>query len=73
MGDRSKVTARHDQIGRAIAADRESKPGPIGVRCSFCSKRQGEVLAMFEGLGAHICNECVGLFAEEVAQRREGE
>jgi hypothetical protein len=39
------------------------------VRYTFCSKRQSEVLAMFEGGGAFICDRCVALFAEEVAKR----
>ena len=72
MSDHSKVIARHERISRDIAADREGKPAPSGVRCSFCRKHQGEVLAMFAGpAGVHICAECVDLFAREMAKRKE--
>ena len=73
MGDKSKIEARRARTGLDIAADRESKPDPVGVRCSFCSRDRGEVLAMFAGPGGiHICNECIALFAQEVAKRQEG-
>jgi hypothetical protein len=31
------------------------------ARCSFCGKSSGEVRKLIEGLGVHICNECVHL------------
>ena len=71
MSAHSKVIARREQVGRDIASDRE--PAPVGVRCSFCRQRQGEVLAMFAGPGGvHICAECIDLFAQEIAKRRAG-
>ena len=57
-----------------IEGERAGTPGQRAARCSFCSKERGEVLAMFAGpVGIYICNECIGLFAEEVAKRQEGE
>lgn len=66
LGDRSKVEARREDI----LTDRA--PESAGVRCSLCSKSQVEVLAMFSGPDdGFICNECIALFVEEVAHRRE--
>jgi ATP-dependent protease Clp ATPase subunit len=36
-------------------------------RCSFCGKRQGEV-RLIAGPGVYICNLCVGLCNEILAQ-----
>lgn len=33
-------------------------------RCSFCGKKQGEVLKLIAGPDAYICNECVALCME---------
>lgn len=29
--------------------------------CSFCAKSQDEVVRLFMGVNAGICNECIGL------------
>ncbi len=43
------------------------------IACSFCSKREGEVLAIFAGPSAvYICDECVTALAQQVAKWREG-
>ena len=34
------------------------------IRCSFCGKRQDEVLRLIAGKGSYICNECISLCAE---------
>ncbi|MBQ3181211.1 MAG: ATP-dependent Clp protease ATP-binding subunit ClpX, partial [Clostridia bacterium] len=31
------------------------------LRCSFCGKNENEVVRMFEGPNAFICNECISL------------
>lgn len=67
VGDRSKVEARRAELARRLGT---LTPAPEGVRCGFCSKRQSEVSAMFEGPGTFICNECVMLFAGQLAQRK---
>ena len=36
--------------------------------CSFCDKSQDEVEVMIAGLGVNICNECVELCGEMVAE-----
>ncbi len=38
--------------------------------CSFCGKNQHEVEVMIAGLGVHICNECVDICNEMVAEFR---
>ncbi len=53
-----------------IASEPLSTDGAI--RCGSCSKGRDEVHAMFEGRSAFVCNECVMLFTEEVAERCEG-
>lgn len=42
--------------------------------CSFCSKTQKEVRKMIAGPGAHICDECIGLCNDIIAEelKREG-
>jgi hypothetical protein len=43
------------------------------IACSFCSKREGEVLAIFAGPSAvYIFDECVTALAQHVVKRREG-
>ncbi|MFH8337119.1 ATP-dependent Clp protease ATP-binding subunit ClpX [Streptomyces sp. AM6-12] len=49
----------------------------VGMRdtqltCSFCEKRQDEVLKIVSGPGVHICDGCVDLCAEVVAETRNG-
>jgi ATP-dependent Clp protease ATP-binding subunit ClpX len=42
------------------------------LRCSFCGKTQKQVLKLIAGPGVYICDECVALcieiIAEEVAE-----
>ncbi|KAF6565497.1 hypothetical protein G9G63_09640 [Paenibacillus sp. EKM202P] len=38
------------------------------LRCSFCGKSQSEVDKMVTAKNACICNECIGLCAEIVAE-----
>jgi SOS response regulatory protein OraA/RecX len=40
------------------------------LHCSFCGKSQGEVLTLICGHGAFICDECVTLSTEVVADRK---
>ena len=45
-----------------------------GLHCSFCGKRQDEIEKLIAGPGVYICNECVGLcdqiLAEELGRKR---
>jgi ATP-dependent Clp protease ATP-binding subunit ClpX len=44
------------------------------IRCSFCGKRGTEVGKVIAGPGSvAICNECVELCAEIIAEERAGE
>ena len=40
------------------------------LHCSFCGKAQREVQTLIAGQSAHICDECVTLSAEVVADRK---
>ena len=72
MGDRSKIERRRIQT-REHVANMRGQERDDNIACSFCSKRQGEVLAIFAGPSAvYICDECVTLLAEQVAKRRAG-
>jgi ATP-dependent Clp protease ATP-binding subunit ClpX len=37
--------------------------------CSFCGKSQKQVKALVAGPGVYICNECIDLCAEILADR----
>jgi hypothetical protein len=39
------------------------------LRCSFCDKSQKRVKALIAGPGVYICNECVDLCVEILANR----
>jgi ATP-dependent protease Clp ATPase subunit len=39
--------------------------------CTFCNKSQNEVEALFAGAEANICNECVELCGQIIAQKRD--
>lgn len=47
---------------------------PLGdriLRCSFCGLGEGEVARLFEGRAAYICNECVEVCVQVLADYRE--
>ena len=67
MGDRSKVETRQAELACRLGM---LTIAPGGVRCGFCSKRQAEVEAMFEGPAAFMYNQCVMLLAEQIAKPR---
>jgi hypothetical protein len=66
-------TALEETLKRAIGDDWDSHVPkfdddarhPI---CSFCSKSQAEVRKLIAGPSVHICDECVGLCKDIVAQ-----
>jgi ATP-dependent Clp protease ATP-binding subunit ClpX len=41
-----------------------------GLTCSFCGKHQRKVNQLIAGPGVYICNECVDLCVEIIAQER---
>ena len=72
MGDGSKIERRRNQTREHVETMRGRESGEH-IACSFCSKRQGDVLRMFAGPRAvYICDECVTMLAQEVAKRRAG-
>ena len=38
------------------------------LRCSFCGKSQDKVVRLVAGPGVYICNECVGLCTQIIAE-----
>ncbi|WP_328315973.1 ATP-dependent Clp protease ATP-binding subunit ClpX [Streptomyces sp. NBC_00388] len=48
-------------------------PGAAQLTCSFCDKRQDEVLKIVSGPGIHICDGCVDLCAEVVADEKRSQ
>jgi len=40
------------------------------IHCSFCGKRQDEVMALVAGPAAHICGECTDLCVLIFAEKR---
>jgi ATP-dependent Clp protease ATP-binding subunit ClpX len=40
------------------------------LRCSFCGKHQRQVNKLIAGPGVYICNECVDLCVDIIAQER---
>jgi ATP-dependent Clp protease ATP-binding subunit ClpX len=47
----------------------EAKPEKP-IYCSFCGKNQHETAVMIKAVMANICDECVGLAVDLVAERR---
>jgi ATP-dependent Clp protease ATP-binding subunit ClpX len=41
---------------------------PIETRCSFCGKREDDVAKVIAGPNVFICNECVALCREILAE-----
>lgn len=39
------------------------------LKCSFCSKAQKQVSQLIAGPGVYICDECVGVCGEIIAER----
>ena len=51
---------------RAAGARRSTAP----LTCSFCGKHQRQVDKLIAGPGVYICNECVDLCVDIIAQER---
>ncbi len=54
------MAAKGRRVKRTAAKD--------ALRCSFCGKSQHEIVRLVAGPGVYICNECVGLCNEIIAQ-----
>lgn len=48
------------------------KNDPNILRCSFCGKGQGDVIKLIAGPMVYICDECVGLCNEIIAEETQG-
>jgi ATP-dependent Clp protease ATP-binding subunit ClpX len=40
----------------------------VGVQCSFCGKSHEQVEQLIAGPGIYICNECVGICNQILAE-----
>jgi ATP-dependent Clp protease ATP-binding subunit ClpX len=54
-------------------AERKGPERSGNLFCSFCGKSQGEVKKLIAGPGAYICNECVALCNDIIAEELERE
>lgn len=50
-----------------------NKKAPSGLSCSFCGKSQKEVKKLIAGPGVYICDECIDLCNDIIAEEREKE
>ena len=50
-----------------------NKKTPTGLSCSFCGKSQKEVKKLIAGPGVYICDECIDLCNDIIAEEREKE
>ena len=54
-----------------------AKHPPGTLRCSFCNKHQNDVRKLIAGPGVYICDECIALcndiIAEELGEREEAQ
>ena len=48
--------------------DKEKKEHATPLKCSFCGKGQDEVKKLIAGPSVFICNECVDLCNEIIAE-----
>jgi ATP-dependent Clp protease ATP-binding subunit ClpX len=44
----------------------------MDLRCSFCSKSQAEVKKLISGPGVYICDQCVDLCVDIIAEELSG-
>jgi ATP-dependent Clp protease ATP-binding subunit ClpX len=54
-------------------ADKKGPERSGNLFCSFCGKSQGEVKKLVAGPGAYICNDCVALCNDIIAEEMEKE
>jgi len=52
---------------------RHSSPANEPLRCSFCTKSQNEVRKLVAGPKVYICDECIELCNDILAEEREEE
>ena len=45
--------------------------GNLSLRCSFCSKNQGEVRKLIAGPNVYICDECIEICTDIIAEERD--
>ena len=54
---------------RQEASGADKPPPPL--RCSFCGKDQHQVEKLIAGPGVYICDQCIALCAEILAEERD--
>lgn len=59
----------NEELMRGAQAAQRAKAGPE-LYCSFCGKSQHEVVALIAGPTVFICDECVDLCGQIVAEKR---
>ena len=53
--------------------DRKSEEGNVNLKCSFCGKSQREVKKLIAGPTVYICDECIGLCNDIIAEEVDRE
>ena len=61
------------RIERCRHADRDKRDGSGNLTCSFCGKSQKEVKKLIAGPTVYICDECIGLCNDIIAEEIEKE
>ena len=56
-----------------MSTTKTEKTGSGLLRCSFCGKSQNEVKKLIAGPGVYICDECIELCNDIIAEERERE
>ena len=49
------------------------KEHPVNLQCSFCGKHQREVRKLIAGPTVYICDECIGLCNDIIAEEVDGD
>lgn len=74
MAGKDSLDRYHDQIHADARETKRGKwidPPKKALRCSFCGKSQDDVACLIAAPCAWICNECIELCCEVIAERAE--
>jgi hypothetical protein len=64
------LTIRVQYPGHKIQLHAPEKADNELIHCSFCGKSQEEVEKIIAGLNSYICNECIGICDEIIAESK---
>lgn len=67
MSQKRKVTKTEDKVQSKKPASKQKAKRETVLRCSFCGKSQQEVKKLIAGPIALICDECITICNEVIA------